>query len=1184
MIVRITLLLRAIIVILFLSLSLQLSGATYYVAPNGSDSNPGTLSSPWRTWQKAFDVAVAGDVVNIRGGVYYTSGISRGSVVTGVFASKKNGTSSSRIVIQAYQNEVPILDCSPMTANATRRGISLDECSYYTLKGLTVRNVKEYGQYAGCPTATAVSIQASKYINFERCVVHGSGNGFSTTGFCDYIDFLNCDAYDNIDFSDRGGFSNGWTLTMYLSPGVYAAGTHVTLKGCRSWGNSDDGFDMYGANGYFTYTDCWAFDNGRYDGNGDGFKSYETKAREPGVQRTFVRCLSFANKGSGFTSPPRAIENFFNCVSYSNRQNGFGFNTGDNLACTFRNNISYKNGMAPYAGLSNNICSNNTWNGKVTVTDADFRSVSYSGATGPRQSDGSLPVLDFMKLAPGSDLINAGVDVGFPYGGSAPDMGAYESDLEAYVPPSPVLSSAVVENATPSRIDLTFNLSLANVVPAASAFSVQVNSSARTVSSVTVSGTSVRLTLASPVAYGNTITVAYNAPSSNPLQTSSGGKVASFSARSVTNRLSAPPAIPVYQSSAIENTAPSVIVMTYNLSLANIVPPISAFSVQVNSSARNVTSVAVSGTSVRLTLASPVAYGNTVTVSYTVPSSNPLQTSAGGRAESISNRSVTNRISAPTAVPVYQSSAVENAAPSVIVMTYNLSLANIVPATSAFSVQVNSSARNVTAVAVSGTSVRLTLASPVAYGNTITVSYTVPSSNPLQTSSGGRAESISNRSVTNRVSAPTAIPVFTGASVENSAPSVVVMNYDLALAATTPSASAFTVTVNSSARTVSSVAVSGTQVRLTLSSPVVYGNTVTLAYARPSSNALQTSAGGVAASLSSQTVTNRVSPVATNNPPVINVNYAKNFSSGFIGTINASGSYDANKDNLTYTWKVPGNIPVSSTSGAVIEFLAPIVESKQTYNFSLTVSDGKSPQTKTIPVEVEPYQPGLDIAKIVSIETDNPQTPDLSYNIIDGNISTAWSCAGVEQSIILGLAGPFNVQYVTIAFQPGQRKEFLFDIFGSNDKQNWEPILVKSKSCAFSGNLQTFDFPATKADKEFRYVKIVGLGNATDDWNYISELIIFGHKHRNPADYEEHIVKLYPNPAREMVNIRIDEPTFNPDFIRIHTLAGKLIFTDEIDPLNRELQIPVNFKPGIYIVQMGTGEITVFTQKLVVTN
>ncbi len=46
---------------------------------------------------------------------------------------------------------------------------------------------------------------------------------------------------------------------------------------------------------------------------------------------------------------------------------------------------------------------------------------------------------------------------------------------------------------------------------------------------------------------------------------------------------SAPPAIPVYVSSAIENATPAIIEMAYNLSLANTVPAKSAFLVQVNS-------------------------------------------------------------------------------------------------------------------------------------------------------------------------------------------------------------------------------------------------------------------------------------------------------------------------------------------------------------------------------------------------------------------------------------------------------------------------------------------------------------------------------------------------------------------------------------------------------------------------
>ncbi len=322
-------------------------------------------------------------------------------------------------------------------------------------------------------------------------------------------------------------------------------------------------------------------------------------------------------------------------------------------------------------------------------------------------------------------------------------------------PASPVYVSSAIEAGAPSVIEMTYNLTLANIVPAASAFSVQVNSAARSVSSVSISGTKVLLTLSSPVAYGNTITVAYTKPSANPIQTSAGGQAASLSSQTVTNRVAAPtaPAVPVYVSSAIENAAPSIIEMTYNLTLANIVPAASAFSVQVNSAAGSVSSVSISGTKVLLTLSSPVAYGNTVTVAYTKPSTNPIQTSAGGQAATLSSQTVTNRVAAPPApaVPAYVSSAIENAAPSIIEMTYNLTLANIVPAVSAFSVQVNSAARSVSSVSISGTKVLLTLSSPVAYGNTVTVAYTKPSANPIQTSAGGQAASLTSQTVTNRV-------------------------------------------------------------------------------------------------------------------------------------------------------------------------------------------------------------------------------------------------------------------------------------------------------------------------------------------------------------------------------------------------------------------------------------------------
>jgi hypothetical protein len=47
-------------------------------------------------------------------------------------------------------------------------------------------------------------------------------------------------------------------------------------------------------------------------------------------------------------------------------------------------------------------------------------------ALAPRQADGSLPVNDFARLVATSALVDKGKDVGLPFVGAAPDLGAFE--------------------------------------------------------------------------------------------------------------------------------------------------------------------------------------------------------------------------------------------------------------------------------------------------------------------------------------------------------------------------------------------------------------------------------------------------------------------------------------------------------------------------------------------------------------------------------------------------------------------------------------------------------------------------------------------------------------------------------------------------------------------------------------
>ncbi len=103
-------------------------------------------------------------------------------------------------------------------------------------------------------------------------------------------------------------------------------------------------------------------------------------------------------------------------------------------------------------------------------------------------------------------------------------------------------------------------------------------------------------------------------------------------------------AIPVYVSSVIENATPTILTITYSLTLASIVPDISAFSVSVAGVIRTVSSVAISDKLVKLTLSSAVKKGEVVSVAYTKPATNPLQTPDGGQAASLTAQSVTNNV------------------------------------------------------------------------------------------------------------------------------------------------------------------------------------------------------------------------------------------------------------------------------------------------------------------------------------------------------------------------------------------------------------------------------------------------------------------------------------------------------------------------------------------------------------
>jgi hypothetical protein len=271
---------------------------------------------------------------------------------------------------------------------------------------------------------------------FEKCRVEGCGMGFTFGGAANNLYFKNCDSYNNVDFINAGDYSDGFNVNC-------GTGTTITYEGCRSWYNSDDGFDSYNTSNYsgtINYINCWAWDNGRYAG-GDGvaFKLGDIVGPPPdlNVRRTVRNCMAWDNKAGIDEGQENAdgdciSMNIYNNTLYNNYYRNLTFSANEPTTGLIRifNNISYKDGV--YHDIIRTDAqltqTTNSWQG-FSVTDDNFLSLNDAGADGARKSDGSLPDIDFLKLSAYStgNLIDGGTDVGLPYYGDAPDLGALES-------------------------------------------------------------------------------------------------------------------------------------------------------------------------------------------------------------------------------------------------------------------------------------------------------------------------------------------------------------------------------------------------------------------------------------------------------------------------------------------------------------------------------------------------------------------------------------------------------------------------------------------------------------------------------------------------------------------------------------------------------------------------------------
>ena len=409
------------------------------------------------------------------------------------------------------------------------------------------------------------------------------------------------------------------------------------------------------------------------------------------------------------------------------------------------------------------------------------RTVTYEGGSG------TAALVFAYEVADGeSDTDGVGVEADSLSGGTIRDEARNNAELDhdglaadsghkvdAVKPQLAAAGGAVVNGTT---LTLTYDEPLdGSSTPASGDFTVSGGDQARTVSRVSVSGSTVVLTLdagAEHLAVG--IRVSYT-PGTNPIRDVPGNAAEALSRESVTNET--PDTIsPEVSSLAISSNPGSdqtyaegdLIEVTVRFSETVEVEGTPQLRLRVGSRTR--TAGYLRGTdTAALVFGYEVADGDEDTDGVSIEAGRialnggTIQDEADNPAElaheSLAAQAGHNVDGVP---PAFVSAAVDG---SSLTLTYGEALdGGSRPASGDFTVQVDGAGRSVLGVSVSGSVVTLTLNPAVEHGDTgIRVSYT-PGTNPIRDAVGNDARGLSNQSVTNTTGAPNTAPEITSPS------------------------------------------------------------------------------------------------------------------------------------------------------------------------------------------------------------------------------------------------------------------------------------------------------------------------------------------------------------------------------------------------------------------------------------
>ena len=265
----------------------------YWIATNGADTNPGTKEAPL--------ASVTGALAKVKPGI--TLWLEPGTYTTAVTIDIKfgySGTETAPVTLQAAPGGRPVLDFSGQPRGVDDdRGINL-VANYWHIKGIELMKASD----------NCIAISGSSN-TIEDVIVHECGDtGIQITAPSDQATddtraadntILNCDSWGNLDSATGGENADGFAAKLRIGPGN-------VFKGCRSWNNADDGWDLFAADDVVKIDGCWAFSNGKPiggsnpQGDGNGFKlgGAPNGAGQGGAVHLVTGSFAFENKSCGF--------------------------------------------------------------------------------------------------------------------------------------------------------------------------------------------------------------------------------------------------------------------------------------------------------------------------------------------------------------------------------------------------------------------------------------------------------------------------------------------------------------------------------------------------------------------------------------------------------------------------------------------------------------------------------------------------------------------------------------------------------------------------------------------------------------------------------------------------------------------------------------------------------------------